>query len=126
MGKQDKTGSDAGKTSGKTTRKKSTAPKTAVKKAAPKAKAAAKTKATTKTKASAKTKSNGGGSKRKPAITKRARASAVAKAPTPQQRWQMIAEIAYLRAERRGFTGGNPLDDWLAAEAEVDHRLSGT
>jgi hypothetical protein len=34
----------------------------------------------------------------------------------------MIAEAAYLRAERRGFTGGHDKEreDWIAAEAEVD------
>mgnify|MGYP001065828621 CR=1 FL=1 len=31
-----------------------------------------------------------------------------------------IAERAYWRAERRGFTPGQELDDWLAAEREVD------
>ena len=31
-----------------------------------------------------------------------------------------IAEAAYWRAERRGFTAGQELDDWLAAEKEVD------
>lgn len=31
-----------------------------------------------------------------------------------------IAEAAYWRAERRGFTGGQELDDWLAAEREID------
>jgi hypothetical protein len=36
----------------------------------------------------------------------------------------MIAEGAYLRAERRSFTGGNEREDWLAAEAEVDALLS--
>ena len=35
----------------------------------------------------------------------------------------MIAQAAYLRAERRGFTGGNEVEDWLAAEAEVDSLL---
>ncbi len=37
----------------------------------------------------------------------------------------MIAEAAYLRAERRGFTGGHEREseDWLAAEAEVDALL---
>ncbi len=32
----------------------------------------------------------------------------------------LIAETAYLRAERRGFTGGNPEQDWLEAETEID------
>jgi hypothetical protein len=37
----------------------------------------------------------------------------------------MIAEAAYLRAERRGFTGGHEKEreDWVAAEAEVDALL---
>jgi len=39
------------------------------------------------------------------------------------QRRQMIEEAAYFRAERRGFAGGNPKEDWLEAEAEVDARL---
>jgi hypothetical protein len=35
----------------------------------------------------------------------------------------MIAEGAYLRAERRGFSPGHEAEDWLAAEAEVDALL---
>jgi hypothetical protein len=37
----------------------------------------------------------------------------------------MIAQGAYLRAERRGFTGGHEKEreDWIAAEAEVDALL---
>ncbi len=35
-------------------------------------------------------------------------------------RHQMIAEAAYYRAECRGFESGCELDDWLAAEAEID------
>lgn len=35
----------------------------------------------------------------------------------------MIAQAAYLRAERRGFTAGGEVEDWLAAEAEVDALL---
>ena len=40
-----------------------------------------------------------------------------------EQLRQMIAEAAYFRAQRRGFQGGNPIDDWLAAEAEVQRAL---
>jgi hypothetical protein len=36
----------------------------------------------------------------------------------------MIAESAYLRAERRGFAPGHEDDDWSAAEREVDALLS--
>jgi hypothetical protein len=40
-----------------------------------------------------------------------------------EQRRQMIAEAAYFRAERRGFNGGDPLLDWVEAEAEIDARV---
>lgn len=40
-------------------------------------------------------------------------------------REHLIAEAAYHRAEARGFVPGQALDDWLAAEAEVDARLGG-
>lgn len=48
--------------------------------------------------------------------------SAVASAaePSPIHRERAIAEIAYLLAEKRGFAAGYELDDWLAAEKEVD------
>lgn len=35
----------------------------------------------------------------------------------------MIEQAAYLRAERRGFSPGGEVEDWLAAEAEVDALL---
>ena len=38
-------------------------------------------------------------------------------------RRRMIAEAAYFRAQTRGFRGGNPLDDWLAAEREISRLL---
>jgi len=37
----------------------------------------------------------------------------------PARRHAIIAEAAYYRAERRGFSPGHELDDWLQAEAEV-------
>ncbi|MEJ2552968.1 MAG: DUF2934 domain-containing protein [Gammaproteobacteria bacterium] len=43
-----------------------------------------------------------------------------------EQRLRMIAEAAYYLAEHRGFQGGDPTEDWLQAEAEIDHRLMGT
>ncbi len=45
-------------------------------------------------------------------------------APPAKPREVRIAEIAYFRAQRRGFAPGHELEDWLAAEAEVD-RLDG-
>lgn len=41
-------------------------------------------------------------------------------------RQQLIAAEAYFLAERRGFTPGCELDDWLAAEAIVEDRMRGT
>jgi len=45
---------------------------------------------------------------------------------TAEERRKMIAEAAFIRAERRGFVGGDPNDDWLAAEGEIDQILSRT
>ena len=36
----------------------------------------------------------------------------------------MIALAAYYRAERRGFAPGGELEDWLAAESEIDAQLA--
>lgn len=44
---------------------------------------------------------------------------------TAEERHRMIAEAAYLRAEARGFRG-DPLEDWLQAEAEIDRARSGS
>jgi hypothetical protein len=38
---------------------------------------------------------------------------------TPEKRHHMVAEAAYFHAERRGFQGGCPLEDWLEAEREI-------
>ncbi len=42
-----------------------------------------------------------------------------------EDRRSMIAEAAYLRAERRNFVGGDPEQDWLEAEADVNASLKG-
>lgn len=53
--------------------------------------------------------------------------SAFAERPFDDEaRRNMISEAAYFRAAQRGFEPGSELDDWLAAEAEVDARLCGT
>ena len=41
------------------------------------------------------------------------------------QRRQMIAEAAYYRAKARGFLGGDPSADWLAAESDIERQLNG-
>jgi hypothetical protein len=40
-----------------------------------------------------------------------------------EQRQRLITEEAYLIAERRGFQGGDPSQDWVEAERLVDYRL---
>jgi hypothetical protein len=39
-----------------------------------------------------------------------------------RSRQEQIAELAYFRALNRGFEPGHELEDWLAAEAEIDQR----
>lgn len=34
-----------------------------------------------------------------------------------------IAELAYLKAEKRGFAAGYDMDDWLEAEQEINNPL---
>ena len=64
---------------------------------------------------------------RQPAKAKESMATAQPAAPlavvTPEQRYRMICDAAYFRAERRGFVGGSALQDWLEAEAEIDALL---
>ena len=66
---------------------------------------------------------------RKPRAKKAATAKVTAPVTTIEisedVRRGMIAQAAYLRAERRGFSGGHDKEreDWIAAEAEVDALL---
>jgi hypothetical protein len=41
----------------------------------------------------------------------------------PGERERMIAQAAYFRALARGFAGGDPVEDWLAAEREISRLL---
>lgn len=38
----------------------------------------------------------------------------------PSMRHELIAQAAYFRAKHRGFEPGHELEDWQAAQAEVD------
>lgn len=62
------------------------------------------------------------GAKPAPAKSKAAKGNG-ATPITPEQRYRMICDAAYYRAERRGFIGGNSAEDWAAAEAEIDSLL---
>ena len=56
--------------------------------------------------------------------TKLKPSSAPAPVLTSEQRTHYVAVAAFYIAERRGFTLGNPAEDWLAAEAEVDRLIA--
>jgi hypothetical protein len=47
-----------------------------------------------------------------------------APALTPQERHARVCQAAYYLAEMRGFAPGRELDDWYAAEAQVDTQLA--
>jgi hypothetical protein len=72
----------------------------------------------------------------KPSVTREA-ISGLAKAPgaavksgqpaavlSAAQREAMIREAAYFRAERRAFAPGGELEDWFAAEQQIDDALT--
>ena len=52
--------------------------------------------------------------------------SSVTPAPKASRRNVMVQKAAYYRAERRGFQPGHELEDWLAAEGEIDEQLAHT
>ena len=99
---------------------------------------AAKVKAPAKTKASAKAKpapkaepaakkvaAKAPAAKTAPVAAKPARSSAKKSSVVPaEQRRNYIEMAAYYIAERRGFAPGNPLEDWVQAEAEIDRLLA--
>jgi hypothetical protein len=43
---------------------------------------------------------------------------------SPEERYKMVAEAAYYRAEQRGFATGHETEDWNASEAEIDAMLN--
>ncbi len=45
------------------------------------------------------------------------------KTPTSENRHRMIETAAYYRAQKRGFSGGDPVADWLEAEREIEALL---
>ena len=45
---------------------------------------------------------------------------------TAEERHGMVCNAAYYIAERRGFAGGDPFQDWVEAEKEVDRLLGGS
>ncbi|MGB5422924.1 MAG: DUF2934 domain-containing protein [Desulfobacterales bacterium] len=42
---------------------------------------------------------------------------------TSDEKQRMVAEAAYFRFENRNFTGGDPVEDWVTAEADIENSL---
>jgi hypothetical protein len=59
-----------------------------------------------------------------PKVRKRRTGAAGMATVSEDERRGMIAQSAYLRAERRGFAPGGEAQDWLLAEQEVDALLN--
>lgn len=66
-----------------------------------------------------KTKENGGKQQASPKEVAKS-----TKNDTCSNRHQMIQEAAYYHAEKRNFSEGDPVKDWLAAEMEIDDQQS--
>lgn len=79
-------------------------------------KAVAKKKVAVKKKVAAKKR----GATKKRVATKKSIRSQV----SPRERYEMIATMAYYRAENRNFEQGHDYQDWLECEAIVDKMLS--
>lgn len=45
------------------------------------------------------------------------------RAITQEHRYQMIATAAYFLAEKRGFASGHEIQDWVAAESQINAQL---
>lgn len=107
-------------TSTKPAAKKAAAPaKAPAKKAAAPAKAAAKNPVAAKAPAAAPV-----AAKKAAAPAPRAAAPRKKAAVAPDQRSHYIEVAAYYIAERHGFQPGRELEDWAAAEAEIDRLLT--
>lgn len=58
----------------------------------------------------------------KPATSRSSKAKSL-KNVTPEQRYRMICDAAYFKAEKRNFAPENEIQDWLDAEAEINRLL---
>ena len=57
----------------------------------------------------------------KPRVQKK---TSLKKIVAPEERYQMVAAAAYFLAERHGFSSGRALDDWVAAEKEINGKIN--
>ena len=52
-------------------------------------------------------------------VSEKVKTPANLEAKWDQDQREMVAREAYLSAEKRGFNGGDPVQDWLEAENKV-------
>jgi len=57
-------------------------------------------------------------------LTEAAKTAIVGHDVSTDERAAMVREEAYYLAEKRGFTAGHEVEDWVAAEAEINNRLA--
>ncbi len=60
---------------------------------------------------------------KKTAAKRQAKKTAARVAVSPKERYEMIAKMAYFRAEKRGFEPGWEQEDWLESERLIDEML---
>jgi len=65
------------------------------------------------------------GNRKKAASKGAGKKAGLEKQPSPEERFRLIQETAYFKAEKEGFSS-DPSECWLVAEAEVDARLAGS
>lgn len=53
-----------------------------------------------------------------------AKRSAIKAVISPRERYEMIATMAYYRAEQRNFDQGHDVEDWLECERIIDQMLA--
>ncbi|MCU7844991.1 MAG: DUF2934 domain-containing protein [Candidatus Thiodiazotropha sp. (ex Monitilora ramsayi)] len=58
--------------------------------------------------------------KKKVAVKRSKSASVI----SPRERYEMVATMAYYRAEQRNFEPGHDVEDWLDCERIIDEMLS--
>jgi hypothetical protein len=63
-------------------------------------------------------------SKKKVSKKKIAAASSKATVISPRERYEMVATMAYYRAEQRNFEPGHDVEDWLDCERTIDEMLA--
>jgi hypothetical protein len=58
-------------------------------------------------------------------VSKKKTASAKKSSPliSPRERYEMIATMAFYRAEQRNFEPGHDVEDWLECERIIDEKM---